>query len=97
MDIIKKNLVDEYTFERMKNMDEDLDTHYSDYTYPEFVAWNMTCAAALPEDELNWLVVLCRKIRRDSVRIMDAESCIAFSAAGIYFDPEKNLCIWNDR
>ena len=98
MDVIKKSLLDEYVFERMLAFDADNgDNLYSGYTYPEFIAWNMSCAAALSDDELKWLVVLCQKISRDHINIMDAESCAAFTAAGIYFDPEKNLCIYNDR
>lgn len=99
MDVIKNSLLDEYVFERMKDFDEENgnENRYCDYTYPEFIAWNMSCAAALSEDELNWLVTLCKKIRNDRIRIMDAESCSAFSAAGIYFNPEKQLCIYNDR
>lgn len=98
MDVIKKCLLDEYVFDRMKDMSEDSgDNLYSDYTYPEFIAWNMSCAAALSEDELNWLVTLCKKIRNDGIRIMDAESCVSMEAAGIYFNPEKQLCIYNDR
>ena len=98
MDVIKKTLLDEYVFERMKGLSEDSgDNLYSDYTYLEFIAWNMSCAAALSEDELNWLVVLCKKIRNDAICIMDAESCVPMEAAGIYFNPEKKLCIYNDR
>lgn len=95
MDIIKKSLLENYVFERMKDSYEE--NQYSDYTFLEFIAWNMSCAAALSEDELKWLVLLCRKILRDDITIMDAESCVAMGAAGIYFDLEKKLCIYNDR
>jgi len=98
MDMVKKCLLDEYVFERMKDMSEDSgDNLYSGYTYLEFIAWNMSCAAALSQDELNWLVILCKKIINSRISIMDAESCVPMEAAGIYFDPEKNLCIYNDR
>ena len=98
MDIIKKSLVDEYTFDRMKEIDEENhDNQYSEYTYPEFLAWNMSCAAALSEDELKCVVTLCGMISSDRISIMDSESCTAFDAEGIYFNPEKRLCIWNAR
>jgi hypothetical protein len=67
------------------------------YTYDLFVQWNKTCVLNLCEDELEHLELLCEWIAKGNVRNMDMESCGEFHTAGLYFNKDKKLVIYNGR
>jgi hypothetical protein len=75
----------------------DNDVYASDMEYETFRIWNLECIATLTDAEHKWTVELCKRIHKNKISLMDAESCAVFSARNIYFDRNKNLCITNAR
>jgi len=66
-------------------------------SYAEFLDWNQRCLNAMTDADITWLMGLCTRLKRKTVRLMDMEPCSVFTADAIYFDKEKNLCIVNPR
>lgn len=87
-------LPDMPTFERMRG---EGDLYGEDMTYERFRLWNLECIAALSDYEYNWTVELCRRMNQRTIKLMDEEPCVVFTAHGIYFDIQKNLVITNPR
>jgi hypothetical protein len=87
-------LLNEQSFMRIRDNGElyAVDMEYSDYRI-----WNLECIAGLSDEEYSWTVELCRRISQKKIKLMDEESSSVFTAANIYFDKNKNLCITNPR
>jgi hypothetical protein len=67
----------------------------NDTKYQKFREWNFKCLNEMYEDELEHLDWMCDWIAKSKVRNMDMESTAAFHTAGIYFNAEKQLVIYN--
>jgi len=89
-------IIDEYTFERMQN-ERNYDEESPSSTYEEFIEFNRMCVNELNVEDKAWLQSLCKRIQKQSISLMDEESCSKFTACSIYFDQEKNICIVNPR
>lgn len=87
-------LPDEPTFERMK---WEGDLYGEDMTYEQFRLRNLECITALNDYEYNWTIELCRRMDKRTIKLMDEEPCIVFTAHRIYFDSQNNLVITNPR
>lgn len=82
-------------FRRMKSYNcKNVDTIQS---YQDFLSWNQKCINDLSQDERNWVLGLCQKIKRYKISLMDLESTAVFDAFKIYYCQNKNLCIVNPR
>jgi hypothetical protein len=92
MEMIKKFIINSYTYDRMNDM-ENGDTPLS---YSEFYEWNVKCLNESPDD-LAWLTGLCNRMTSSKIYLMDEESCAKFSAYAFYFDNAKNIVIVNPR
>lgn len=85
----------EQDFQRMKSHKcQNVDTIAS---YQDFLAWNEKCITELSQDERNWVLGLCQRMKRYKITHMDLESCAVFDAFVMYYCQEKNLCIVNPR
>jgi hypothetical protein len=91
MDDIKKCIVNEYTYDRMKNMSE-----YPWDSYTEFYDWNVKCLQESQDDAI-WLYSFCKLLATDRIKLMDEESCAIFAAYGFYYDEDKNIVLVNPR
>ena len=86
-------IVDQYTFERMRDMNDDL--NFSDYQ--EFLEFNVQCINELTDDDKKWLLTLCKKLKSNMIHLVDTEHCAEFDADTFYFNNNKKLCIANPR
>jgi hypothetical protein len=92
---IMSYLPDQHDFQRMTEFRcKNVDTIQS---YQEFLSWNQKCINYLTQDERNWVLGLCQKIKRYKISLMDLESTAVFDAFKIYYCQNKNLCIVNPR
>lgn len=92
---IVKYIVDTHSYARMQAQDcKDIDDSMS---YATFISWNIKCLNELPTDELNWINTLCERMKKESINLMDLESCAVFPADQIYFNMEKVFCLVNPR
>jgi hypothetical protein len=66
-------------------------------TYEEFLEWNLMCLKTLSPEDTTWLSELCKRIRNNTIKLMDEESCSQFSASEFFFDSDKNIVIVNPR
>ena len=66
-----------------------------DTMYKKFREWNLKCLNEMYEDDMEHLSWLCDWIAKGKVRNMDMESTAAFHTAGIYFNAEKQLVVYN--
>ena len=67
------------------------------HSYHDFLAWTQRCITDLSQDERNWVLGLCQRIKKYKVSLMDLESCTIFDASMIYYCQNKELCIVNPR
>jgi len=74
--------------------DEELD---GATMYERFREWNLKCLYGMYEDDMEHLEWLCEWIAKGNVRNMDIESCGEFHTAGLYFNEDKKLVIYNGR
>jgi hypothetical protein len=86
-------LPDEYEYERMQG----INANYEDMTYYDFVIWNHECLRNMTVEDRISLVWLCKKIKNNTINLVDMESCCEFTASGFYFDKNANICITNPR
>jgi hypothetical protein len=86
-------IVDQYTFERMQQMNDDI--NFSNYK--EFLEFNIKCIDELTDDDKNWLLALCKKLKSSMIHLVDTEHCVEFDADTFYFNHNKKLCITNPR
>jgi len=86
-------VVDANDYTRMQLCNEIDDS----VTYSRFLDWNRRCLENQGYVELNWLLELCDRIKKNRIQLMDLESCAAFSASGIYYNDDGQLCIVNPR
>jgi len=102
------NIISEYTFERMlssydeerflvPDVSEENPEGTRQMTYEEFFEWNMKCFMSKSQEYTIWLTTLIRMIKNSEIKLMDEESCVAFTASEIYFDMDGKLCIVNPR
>jgi len=73
-----------------KDDESDIDTMYE-----KFYDWNLMCLKNMYEDELEHLNWLCNWIAKGKVCNMDMESSAAFRTAGIYFNADKHIVVYN--
>jgi hypothetical protein len=73
-----------------KDDESDIDTKYQ-----KFREWNFKCVNDMYEDEMEHLDWLCDWIAKGKICNMDMESTAAFRTAGIYFNAEKQIVIYN--
>ena len=93
IDYILSMLPCDYDFERMINHD----MAGSFQNYDDFLAYNDRMIRDLPADDLAFLRRLCGMIKTSVVNIMDMESCVEFQSAGIYYNSNGELCMYNPR
>jgi len=93
--ILVRSIVDNYTFERIKDLSDDL--FYTDMTYDHFIAWNKKCIGEMDTDDLKCVIYFCKLIKNNSIHIVDEETCCEMQACSIYFNKNKKLCIVNPR
>ena len=86
-------IIDEYSFDRMRDMNEDLDFS----NYKKFLEHNIQCINELPDDDKMWLHTLCKKLKSKMINLVDNEHCVEFGADSFYFNKNKKLCISNPR
>jgi len=67
------------------------------FSYDKFEAWNRKCLNEMSDDDFRGVLWLCAFIAKGNVRNMDMESCGEFHTAGIYFNNDKKLVIYNGR
>jgi hypothetical protein len=92
---IMRHLPDAGDFQRMIELNcKNVDAIQS---YQGFLSWNETCIKELSQDERNWVLGLCQKIKKFKISLMDLESCAVFDAFKIYYCQNKHLCIVNPR
>lgn len=110
-DILSEKLVFPYSQAELMEMSKDEyeaaftnwerkiaeDSRNFSYCYYQFVQWNKNCVLNLCEDELEHLDWLCDWIAKDKVCNVDMEDCGEFQTAGIYFNKNKKLVIFNGR
>jgi len=66
--------------------------------YDKFRRWNLYCLTETDADrELHHLQWLCNRIANKKVCNMDMEFVDPFQTAGIYFDKNRNLVVYNGR
>jgi hypothetical protein len=87
-------LLDEEQFMRMRY---NRNLYAIDMDYKDYRIWNLECIAALTDEDYAWTAELCRRIRAKEISLMDEEDSCRFTAANIYFDRSKNLCITSPR
>jgi uridine phosphorylase len=95
VETIMSYVISEGNFERRQwynGVDDD-----ESESYEEFLAWNRTCVDAMDKDEIDWLLGLCARLKKETVINMDMECCAAFTANKFYFDQDKKLVIVNPR
>ena len=85
-------IVDQYTFDRMKDMKTNVIQ-----SYQEFLSFNIQCINELTDDDKTWLIVLCQKLKSNMIRLVDTEHCQEFEGDTFYFNNKKKLCITNPR
>jgi hypothetical protein len=73
-----------------KDDGSDMDTKYQ-----KFRQWNLKCLNEMYDDELEHLHWLCHWIAKGKVRNMDMDSTAAFHTAGIYFNADGELVVYN--
>lgn len=71
------------------------DASDNDTKYQRFREWNLKCLNEMYEDEMEHLEWMCHWIAKGKVRNMDMESTACFHTAGIYFNAEKDLVVYN--
>ena len=86
-------LPSEYDYERMQGMNEK----YEDMPYYDFIIWNHECLRNMTVEDRVSLVWLCKKMKSNTINLVDMESCCEFNADGFYFDKDSKLCITNSR
>jgi hypothetical protein len=91
---IEKFLINEYTFERMLDNDNQ---DFNGMSYEEFLQMNIDHINTLSPEDHSWTLGLCTRISKSGIQLMDEESCVNFQASNIYFDKNKRLCIVNPR
>jgi hypothetical protein len=92
---IVKYIVDSGSYARMQAQDcKGIDDSMA---YATFLNWNIKCLNELPDKELDWLTVLCDRLKQGSLNLMDLESCAVFTAHQIYFNMDKEFCLVNPR
>ena len=94
---VAKFLCNEGTFERMKDGGPYSDGEYDDMTYDQFRQWNMACLHELSGEDHVWLQGLCARMKARQIKVVDEESCAAFTATKVYFNKQKKMCIMNLR
>jgi hypothetical protein len=67
----------------------------NDTKYQKFREWNLKCLNDMYEDEMEYLGWLCNWIANGKVRNMDMESTEAINTAGIYFNEDKQIVLYN--
>ena len=91
---VLKCLVDEYTFERITDLQRG---SVIANTYAEFIAWNVKCVGELSANELVAISTLCKMIARNRIRSVDTEHCAEMSVDSLYFNSKGILCLANPR
>jgi hypothetical protein len=92
---VESFLPDDGAYERMKGY--DCSAIDRSLPYNEFVRWNIECIRGLTDDDKEWVVGLCKRLKKNTIGLMDLESCAVFVGDCIYFDKNKNLVIANPR
>ena len=91
--IYTRHILDEGTFERLRDLNED----YQLLTYEEFYDWNNKCYNELSSDDKTWLQVLIKRIRKGQIKQVDLEDCGEWESEAVYFDLMSNICIMHPR
>lgn len=95
IDILMKNIVDKYDYERM--FEDDFSRIDKNLSYDGFVNWNKKCINESSNDDKLFFVMICKKINNKELGQMDMESCVVFDSSNVYFDKNKKLIIVNPR
>ena len=87
-----------YTYKRMMEFHEDRnDEDESFKSYKHFLQHNTTCVQALPEDDVTLLLLLIKKIEKQTISQCDEEHFIEFTSSSFYFTFDKQLVLMNCR
>lgn len=99
--ISKWNIIGQYTFERMLESYEGerfvVPETGERMTYEDFIIWNNTCISNMTQNDRLILQSFGNMIKNGKFKIMDEESCVAFTATEIYIDMDSKICIVNPR
>ena len=91
--ILYNYLIDEHTFDRAMSQSDDF--VFKDYD--TFMEFNKNCINELTDKEKDWLCVLCLKIGKHKINLVDEENCVEMKATNFYFNMQKEICILNPR
>jgi len=83
----------EHDFTRMA----DYSDTYANMTYQRFVEWNRECLDSATNEQREFVRQICKNIMDGQISLMDLESCVEFTGYGVYFNPGKRICIFNQR
>lgn len=93
--LIDKTIINEYTFERIKDFTDDY--FWDNMTYDHFISWNKECFTLLNDSTKEWIIELCTKINKKEINLVDEETTSEMTACAIYFNGKRKLCIVNPR
>ncbi len=93
--MFQKCRINQYTYDRMKYL--NVDPFYQEKSYDDFIEWNDNCFKKLSVDDRNWVVKLCRRVKKSSIQLVDEESCIEFDAYWVFFNKNGKICLMNPR
>ena len=82
-------------FGRMVDINEDFG--YEEDDKDKFIKYNKNIIKKLSKDDINFLLLLIKKIKKEEVELCDEESCISFVAYTFYYNKEGKLVIVNER
>jgi hypothetical protein len=83
---IEDYLIEEPTFNQIKAKDGA----YVNFTYQDFVRWNLNCINQLSNDDYEWTVGLCKRLNK--LKHMDLRHTVTVTRR-IYYTLNKELCI----
>ena len=87
-----------YTYKRMMEFHEDRnDEDESFESYKHFLKHNNTCVQSLNEDDVTLLILLIKKIEKETISQCDEEHFIEFTSSSFYFTFDKQLVLMNSR
>ena len=94
-DLLKKCIVDDYDYERMQ--DYTCDAIEEGKSYEEFVEHNMAVVDMLSDEDCDFFINVCNKIKGGKLHQMDLERCSVFRTSRVFFDKQGGLVIVNPR
>ena len=82
-------------FDRFNDFAKEDNMHFPDFE--TFIKHNEKCISKLKSDDLIFLDLLKKNIKKDKINLADAESFVEFGANTFFFNKNKKLVIANPR